>query len=43
VVDARTMAEELVSEDPELTGHPLLVDELRIFIDDDEAEFLFKS
>ncbi len=43
VVDARTMAEELVAEDPELTGHPLLVDELRIFIDDDEAEFLFKS
>ncbi len=43
VVDARTMAKELVAEDPELTGHPLLVDELRIFIDDDEAEFLFKS
>ena len=43
VVDARTMAEELVAEDPDLTDHALLVDELRIFIDDDEAEFLFKS
>jgi ATP-dependent DNA helicase RecG len=43
VVHARTMAEELVAEDPDLTNHALLVDELRIFIDDDEAEFLFKS
>ena len=23
--------------------HPLLVDELRLFVDDEEAEFLFKS
>ncbi len=43
VVDARAMAETLVAEDPDLTDHELLVDELRIFIDDDEAEFLFKS
>jgi ATP-dependent DNA helicase RecG len=43
VVDARTLAEELVSEDPDLVQHRLLVDELRIFIDDEEAEFLFKS
>jgi ATP-dependent DNA helicase RecG len=43
VVDARTMAEDLVAEDPDLAQHGLLVDELRIFIDDDEAEFLFKS
>ncbi len=28
---------------PSSTDHALLVDELRIFIDDDEAEFLFKS
>ena len=28
---------------PGSVGHPLLEDELRIFIDDDEAEFLFKS
>ena len=37
------MAEELVDEDPELTGHPLLAEEVRLFVDDDEAEFLFKS
>jgi len=29
--------------DPALADHPLLSDELRIFIDDDEAAFLFKS
>jgi ATP-dependent DNA helicase RecG len=43
VVDARAIAEELVADDPGLEGHGLLVDELRIFIDEDEAEFLFKS
>ncbi len=43
VVDARILAEELVTEDPDLAEHGLLVDELRLFIDEDEAEFLFKS
>ena len=43
VVRAREMAVALVGEDPGLTEHELLVEELRIFIDDDEAEFLFKS
>jgi ATP-dependent DNA helicase RecG len=43
VADARVMAEELVEEDPGLARHPLLVEELTIFIDEDEAEFLFKS
>jgi ATP-dependent DNA helicase RecG len=43
VADARTMAEELVAQDPDLAAHGLLVDELRVFIDDEEAEFLFKS
>jgi len=43
VVQARALAEELVAEDPALSRHGLLVDELRIFIDEDEAEFLFKS
>jgi ATP-dependent DNA helicase RecG len=43
VVEARSVAEELVADDPELSAHRLLVDELRIFIEDDEAEFLFKS
>jgi ATP-dependent DNA helicase RecG len=43
VVDARAAAEEVVAEDPGLQDHALLVDELRIFIDEQEAEFLFKS
>jgi ATP-dependent DNA helicase RecG len=43
VADARAMAEALVAEDADLSGHPLLIDELLIFIDQEEAEFLFKS
>ena len=43
VVRAREMAVSVVGEDPLLADHPLLEEELRIFIDDDEAEFLFKS
>jgi len=43
VVRAREMAVALVEEDPLLADHDLLVEELTIFIDDDEAEFLFKS
>jgi hypothetical protein len=37
------MAVAVVGDDPLLADHPLLEEELRIFIDDDEAEFLFKS
>jgi len=40
---ARSLAESVVETDPTLAGHPLLVDELRLFVDDDEAAFLFKS
>ncbi len=43
VVRAREMAVAVVGEDPLLVDHPLLEEELRIFIGDDEAEFLFKS
>ncbi len=43
VVKARAVAVDLVAEDPGLAGHGSLVDELRIFIDENEAEFLFKS
>jgi ATP-dependent DNA helicase RecG len=43
VVRAREMAVSVVGDDPLLADHPLLEEELRIFIDDDEAEFLFKS
>jgi len=43
VVEARSLAVELVAADPDLDDHRLLVDELRLFVDEDEAEFLFKS
>jgi len=43
VVAAREVAEDLVGEDPRLEGHPLLTDELRIFLDAEEEAFLFKS
>ena len=43
VVNARAVAEDLVAFDPNLNAHALLADELRIFLDEDEAEFLFKS
>jgi ATP-dependent DNA helicase RecG len=43
VTEARTVAEDVVGEDPGLARHELLAEELRLFIDDTEAEFLFKS
>ena len=43
VVDARALAVELVGADPDLEDHRLLEEELRLFVDDDEAAFLFKS
>jgi ATP-dependent DNA helicase RecG len=43
VVEARALADAVVGDDPVLAGHPLLADELRLFVDDAEAEFLFKS
>ncbi|MGD0881466.1 MAG: ATP-dependent DNA helicase RecG [Acidimicrobiales bacterium] len=43
VVDARSLAVELVEADPRLDDHRLLVEELRLFVDEDEAGFLFKS
>jgi ATP-dependent DNA helicase RecG len=43
VGQARTVAEELAAEDPTLSEHPLMRDDLSVFLDDDEIEFLFKS
>jgi ATP-dependent DNA helicase RecG len=43
VDQARSVAEEVVAEDPGLRAHGLLMDELVIFVDEEEAEFLFKS
>ena len=43
VVDARRVATDVVDADPTLAGHPLLADEIRLLVDEEEAEFLFKS
>jgi ATP-dependent DNA helicase RecG len=43
VVEAREVAEDVVGSDPGLDQHELLAEELLIFIDESEAEFLFKS
>jgi ATP-dependent DNA helicase RecG len=43
VEHARTVAEEIVDADPDLSDHPTLLDEVRFILDDDDAAFLFKS
>ena len=43
VIEARRVAQEIASADPELTLNSELRDEIRLFVDPDEAEFLFKS
>ena len=40
---ARDVATEVVDSDPTLRNHPELADELRLLLDEEEAEFLFKS
>jgi len=40
---ARRVAESLTENDPLLSGHPLLRDELRLFLEPEEESFLFKS
>ena len=40
---ARKVAEEIVASDPHLVDHPGLGEEMRLFIGEDDAEFLFKS
>ena len=40
---AREVAFDIVDNDPTLTKHETLAEEVRLLIDDDEAEFLFKS
>ena len=43
VQHAREVAERLADEDPSLDQHPDLVDELRLFLDEEDEAFLFKS
>jgi ATP-dependent DNA helicase RecG len=40
---ARDVAFELIGDDPSLTAHPRLADELTLLLDEGEAEFLLKS
>jgi ATP-dependent DNA helicase RecG len=43
VTEARAVAMAIVEEDPTLDEHALLAEELRLFVSDEDAEFLFKS
>ena len=43
LIAAREVAEELVAGDATLSQYPELVDELRLFLADDDADFLFKA
>jgi ATP-dependent DNA helicase RecG len=43
VAEAREVAFEIVDADPLLTEHPLLREEIRLLVDDEDREFLFKS
>ena len=40
---AREVAFELVDRDPDLGEHPVLAEEVGLFLGDDEADFLLKS
>jgi ATP-dependent DNA helicase RecG len=43
LAEARRVAEAVVDDDPQLEAHPALADEVRLFLSEDEAEYLFKS
>ncbi len=43
VAAARRVAEDLLAEDPTLQNLPVLADEVRLFVGEDEAAFLLKS
>jgi ATP-dependent DNA helicase RecG len=40
---ARRVAEAIVDEDPTLEEHPLLADEVRLFVAEEDEEFVLKS
>jgi ATP-dependent DNA helicase RecG len=43
LTEARRVAEVIVEEDPQLEAHEALADEIRLFLSEDEGEYLFKS
>ena len=40
---ARELAESITADDPDLAAHPLLAEELKVTLDEEDAAFLFKS
>jgi ATP-dependent DNA helicase RecG len=43
LLEARRVAEAITEADPQLADHPMLADDVRLFLPDEEAAFLFKS
>ena len=43
LTEARRVAEAIVNEDPHLEANEALADEIRLFLSEDEGEYLFKS
>jgi ATP-dependent DNA helicase RecG len=43
LAEARRAADELVAEDPQLSAHPGLEEEVKLLLSEDEGEYLFKS
>ena len=43
LAEARRVAEAIVKEDPLLAAHAALADEIKLFLSEDEGEYLFKS
>jgi len=43
LTQARRVAEAIVNDDPKLEAHEQLADEIRLFLTDDEEEYLFRS
>jgi ATP-dependent DNA helicase RecG len=41
--EARRVADAIVNEDPHLEAHPDMADEIKLFVSEDEGEYLFKS
>jgi ATP-dependent DNA helicase RecG len=43
LMEARRVAEAIADADPQLAAHAALADEIRLFLSEDEGEYLFKS
>lgn len=41
--DARSVAEAITAADPTLAGHQAMEDEVRLFLSEEEAAYLFRS